>query len=70
MEVKAEAFDLERQESPAAVSLVGNEAKDLASVLSDDPLRAVQGLPAAAHPDRHPNSQPRLLRDTVPVAGF
>lgn len=32
-------------ESPASVGLAGNELRNLASVLADDPLRAVQGLP-------------------------
>ena len=34
-------------EQPLAVSLQGNELKNLASVLADDPLRAVQTLPGA-----------------------
>lgn len=45
VEVKAGPFDLERQDSPTELTLAGNEAKNLASVLADDPLRAVQGLP-------------------------
>ncbi len=45
VEVKADAFDLARQESASALTLEGNEQKNLASVLADDPLRAVQSLP-------------------------
>src|SRR5713226_9581792 len=45
VEVKAGPFDLERQDSPTELTLTGNEIKNLASVLADDPLRAVQGLP-------------------------
>ncbi len=32
-------------ESPNSVSLAGSELRNLASVLADDPLRAIQGLP-------------------------
>lgn len=39
------------QESPAAVGLIGNELKNLASVLADDPLRAVQSLPGVTSND-------------------
>jgi carboxypeptidase family protein/TonB-dependent receptor-like protein len=45
VDVKAEPFDLARQESASALTLSGNEEKNLASVLADDPLRAVQSLP-------------------------
>jgi len=45
VEVKADPFDLARQESASALTLEGNEQKNLASVLADDPLRAVQSLP-------------------------
>ncbi len=38
-------------ELPGAVSLAGNELRNLASVLTDDPLRAVQGLPGVAAGD-------------------
>ena len=34
-----------RTRTPSALVLAGNDAKNLASVLADDPLRAVQGLP-------------------------
>jgi hypothetical protein len=40
-----------QEESPRAVGLAGNELKNLASVLADDPLRAVQGLPGVASND-------------------
>src|SRR5262249_28180675 len=33
---------------PAALVLAGNDAKNLASVLADDPLRAVQSLPGVS----------------------
>ncbi len=39
------------QESPTAVDLAGIELKNLASVLSDDPLRAVQALPGVTSND-------------------
>lgn len=39
------------QELPAAVSLSGSELRNLASVLTDDPLRAVQGLPGVTASD-------------------
>ncbi len=45
VEVKAGPFETLRQDSPSVLSLRGDEAKNLASVLADDPLRAVQGLP-------------------------
>jgi len=45
VDVTAKPFEAERQESPAQLTLAGNEMKNLSSVLADDPLRAVQGLP-------------------------
>jgi hypothetical protein len=39
------------QEAPMAVALAGNELKNLASVLADDPLRAVQALPGVVSND-------------------
>jgi len=45
VEVKAGPFDTVPQDSPSALVLGGNDAKNLASVLADDPLRAVQDLP-------------------------
>jgi hypothetical protein len=38
-------------EAPLAVGIEGNELKNLASVLADDPLRAAQTLPGAASND-------------------
>jgi hypothetical protein len=48
VEVSAGPFETARQDSPAALVLSGNDAKNLASVLADDPLRAVQGLPGVS----------------------
>lgn len=48
VQVTAGAF---QEETPRAVSLSGNELKNLASVLADDPMRAVQGLPGVASND-------------------
>jgi hypothetical protein len=45
IEVKAGPFGTAQQDSPSVLSLRGDEAKNLGSVLADDPLRAVQGLP-------------------------
>jgi len=45
VEAQASPFDTARQDSPATLVLAGNDAKNLASVLADDPLRAVQSLP-------------------------
>ncbi len=44
VDVQAGPFAVEESAS-AALSLAGNELRNLASVLADDPLRAVQGLP-------------------------
>ena len=46
--VTAGPFETLRQDSPAAISLSGNDVKNLASVLADDPLRAVQSLPGVS----------------------
>lgn len=51
IEVTAGPFEPIRQESPSELSLNGVEAKNLASVLADDPLRAVQTLPGVASND-------------------
>jgi len=51
VEVRADPFDLVRQDSPSQLTLEGNEAKNLASVLADDPLRAVHGLPGVTSND-------------------
>jgi len=41
-------FDTARQDSPSTLVLAGNDAKNLASVLADDPLRSVQSLPGVS----------------------
>ena len=46
--VQASPFEPARQDSPSTLVLGGNDAKNLASVLADDPLRAVQGLPGVS----------------------
>lgn len=46
--VEAGPFETARHDSPAALVLAGNDAKNLASVLADDPLRAVQNLPGVS----------------------
>ena len=48
VEVQASPFEPSRQDSPSTLVLGGNDAKNLASVLADDPLRAVQGLPGVS----------------------
>ncbi|MBI4874295.1 MAG: TonB-dependent receptor [Acidobacteria bacterium] len=48
VEVTAGPFEMERAESPSMLTLEGLEAKNLASVLADDPLRAVQGMPGVS----------------------
>lgn len=45
VEAKADPFETARGDSPDAMALAGNDAKNLGSVLADDPLRAVQSLP-------------------------
>ena len=51
VDVTAGPFELIRQDSPSELTLAGVEAKNLASVLADDPLRAVQSLPGVASND-------------------
>ncbi len=51
IEVTAGPFELARNDSPSEMTLAGVEAKNLASVLADDPLRAVQSLPGVASND-------------------
>jgi hypothetical protein len=46
--VQESPFEPVRQDSPSALVLGGNDAKNLASVLADDPLRAVQGMPGVS----------------------
>ena len=48
VEVTAGPFETARQDSPDALVLSGNDMKNLASVLADDPLRAVSGLPGVS----------------------
>ncbi len=45
VDVTAGPFETTRQDSPSTLTLAGNDIKNLGSVLADDPLRAVQGLP-------------------------
>lgn len=51
VEVTAGPFEAVRAESPSERTLAAGEAKNLASVLADDPLRAVHGLPGVASND-------------------
>jgi hypothetical protein len=48
VDVHAGPFETARADSPSALVLAGNDAKNLASVLADDPLRAVQNLPGVS----------------------
>ena len=48
VQVAAGPFETRRQDSPSVLSLAGNDIKNLASVLADDPLRAVQSLPGVS----------------------
>ena len=48
VEAQASPFEPSRQDSPSTLVLGGNDAKNLASVLADDPLRSVQGLPGVS----------------------
>lgn len=45
VQVSADVFDAESDAAAAGFTLEGEERKNLASVLADDPLRAVQNLP-------------------------
>jgi hypothetical protein len=51
VEVTAGLFEPLVSSSPSERALTGPEIKNLASVLADDPLRAVQGLPGATSND-------------------
>jgi hypothetical protein len=51
VDVHAGAFDVEAGDSPTAFTLSGTEAKNLASVLADDPMRALQSVPGVAGDD-------------------
>jgi len=48
VDVQASPFETARQDSPDTLVLAGNDAKNLGSVLADDPLRAVQNLPGVS----------------------
>jgi TonB dependent receptor-like, beta-barrel/Carboxypeptidase regulatory-like domain len=48
VDVQSGPFEPSRADSPSTLVLGGNDAKNLASVLADDPLRAVQGLPGVS----------------------
>ena len=50
-EVRAQVFDTGTEASPTALTLAANDLKNLGSVLTDDPLRAVQGLPGVSSND-------------------
>ncbi len=45
---RADPFETTRQDAPSTLVLAGTDAKNLGSVLADDPLRAVQGLPGVS----------------------
>ncbi len=45
VDVSADPFQPDTEETASSFTLEGDERKNLASVLADDPLRAVQGLP-------------------------
>ena len=45
VEAQSSPFDAARPDSQGALVLAGNDVKNLASVLADDPLRSVQSLP-------------------------
>jgi hypothetical protein len=45
VDVSAGPFDTVSEDSPSSLVLSGNDVQNLASVLADDPLRAVQSLP-------------------------
>lgn len=51
VEVHASAFELEQGQGPTAFTLSGTESKNLASVLADDPMRALQSAPGVAADD-------------------
>jgi len=48
VEVKSGPFETLHQDAPSTLTLAGNDAKNLGSVLADDPLRAVQALPGVS----------------------
>ena len=48
VEAKFDPFEPSQTDSPSALVLGGNDMKNLASVLADDPLRSVQSLPGVS----------------------
>lgn len=48
VDVKAGPFETLHEDAPSTLTLSGNDAKNLGSVLADDPLRAVQALPGVS----------------------
>ena len=48
VQAQSSPFETARQDSPDTLVLAGNDAKNLARVLADDPLRAVQSLPGVS----------------------
>jgi len=51
VEVHADPFDFEQGAGPTAFTLSGTEAKNLAGVLADDPMRSLQSAPGVAAND-------------------
>lgn len=51
VQVHADPFDLAREGGPTGFTLSGSEAKNLASVLADDPMRALQAVPGVSSND-------------------
>ncbi len=51
VEVTADPFSSALAESPSELTLSGDEMKNLSTVLADDPLRAVQGMPGVTSND-------------------
>jgi len=48
VEARSDPFETLKSDSPDALVLAGNDAKNLDSVFVDDPLRSVQGLPGVS----------------------
>ncbi len=51
IEVRAGPFESIQVNSPSEVTIEGSEIKNLSSVLAEDPLRAVQGMPGVSSND-------------------
>lgn len=51
VQVHADPFDLARDGGATGFTLTGSEAKNLASVLADDPMRALQAVPGVSSND-------------------